>query len=280
MAINYASKVSPHVVDRFKIGSRTEGIFTNKYEFTGVRSVKVYTNDLVTLNDYSRTASSNRYGTPSELGDTVQEMTMSQDKSFVYTIDKGNASDQLNIKTANATLQENIDCVVIPYVDKYRLKALNDGAGTELVTGAITKANVIEKIMLAGAQMSNDLVPLAGRTLLVGESVYVNAKLSDQIMGNDTLGTKALSNGSVGQLNGMDVRVIPDSYLPTGTNFLIINKTAAIAPVKIKDYKIHTDPPGVSGNLVEFRMYHDCFVLKTRNKGILRGVTTATASST
>lgn len=273
MAINYAEKCSPHVVDRFKLSSRTEGIFTNKYDFTGVRTLKVYTNDLVTLNDYSRTASSNRYGTPSELGDTIQEMTMSQDKSFVYTIDKGNASDQLNIKTANATLQENIDCVVIPAVDKYRLDVLNKKAGIESITGALTKANAVEKIMLAGTDMSNALVPLAGRTLIIKESVYVQIKLADQIMGNDSIGAKVLTNGSVGMLNGMDVRLVPDSYLPDDTNFLIVNKTCAIAPVKIKDYKIHTDPPGVSGNLVEFRMYHDCFVLSTRAKGILRGVT-------
>lgn len=272
MAINYASKCSPHVVERFKLGSRTEGIFSNKYDFTGVRTLTVYTNDLVTLNDYSRTGSSNRYGVPNELGDTKQEMTMSQDKSFTYTIDKGNASDQLNIKTANATLQENIDCVVIPAVDKYRLNVLYTNAGLESVTGALTKANVIEKIMLAGADMSNALIPLAGRTLIVKESVYVNAKLADQIMGNDSIGAKVLTNGTVGNLNGMEVRVVPDSYLAENCNFLIVNKTSAIAPVKIKDYKIHTDPPGVSGNLVEFRMYHDCFVLDTRAKGVLRGV--------
>lgn len=272
MAINYASKCSPHVVERFKLGSRTEGIFSNKYDFTGVRTLTVYTNDLVTLNDYSRTGSSNRYGVPNELGDTKQEMTMSQDKSFTYTIDKGNASDQLNIKNANATLQENIDCVVIPAVDKYRLNVLYTKAGLESVTGALTKANVIEKIMLAGADMSNALIPLAGRTLIVKESVYVNAKLADQIMGNDSIGAKVLTNGTVGNLNGMEVRVVPDSYLDANCNFLIVNKTSAIAPVKIKDYKIHTDPPGVSGNLVEFRMYHDCFVLDTRAKGVLRGV--------
>ena len=272
MAINYASKCSPHVAERFKLGSRTEGIFSNKYDFTGVRTLTVYTNDLVTLNDYSRTGSSNRYGVPNELGDTTQEMTMSQDKSFTYTIDKGNASDQLNIKNANATLQENIDCVVIPAVDKYRLNVLYTKAGLESVTGALTKANVIEKVMLAGADMSNALIPLAGRTLIVKESVYVNAKLADQIMGNDSIGAKVLTNGTVGNLNGMEVRVVPDSYLDANCNFLIVNKTSAIAPVKIKDYKIHTDPPGVSGNLVEFRMYHDCFVLDTRAKGVLRGV--------
>lgn len=277
--INFASKASPHVVDRFKMGSRTEGLFSKRYDFIGVRSLRVYTNDLTTLNDYNRGASANRYGTPAELGDTVQEMTMAQDKSFTYTIDKGNASDQMNIKSANSTLKDNIDSVVIPAVDKYRISTLNANAGIEYVTGTMTKANILEQIMTASGNMSNDLVPDGGRVALIKMSEYIKCKLADQIMGNDTLGAKVITNGTVGRLDSMEVRTIPDSYMPDGTNFLIIWKGAAIAPMKIKDYKIHVDPPGVSGNLVEFRMYHDCFVLDTKAKGILRGVTTATSGT-
>ena len=277
MAINYASKVSPHVIKRFALQSRTDGIFSTNVDFVGVRTVRVYTNDLATLNDYSRVASSDRYGTPAELGDTIQEMTMSQDKSFTYIIDKGNDSDQLNIKKANETLQDNIDCLVVPAVDQYRLATLNTGAGIESVTGAMTSVNILEKIMTASGEMSNNLVPDGGRVLLIKMSEYIKCKLASQIMGNDTLGAKVITNGTVGRLDNMEVRTIPDSYMPTGTNFLIVWKGAAIAPVKIKDYKIHVDPPGVSGNKVEFRMYHDCFVLATKAKGILRGVTTATS---
>ena len=48
----------------------------------------------VPLNDYNRGASANRYGEPAEVGDTVQELTMTQDKSFSGVIDKGNNMDQ------------------------------------------------------------------------------------------------------------------------------------------------------------------------------------------
>ena len=274
MAINYAVECSPKVMKRFALKSRTDGIFSKDYEFIGVKSVRAYTNDLATLNDYSRIASSNRYGTPAELGDTYQEMTMAQDKSFTYTIDKGNASDQNNMKQANSTLKDNVDQLVIPSVDKYRLSILATGAGLAYTpTAAYTKTNVLECIMTAGANMSNELVPLGGRTLLIKESLYVKCKLADQIMGNDVLGKTTITNGSVGNIDAMEVRRVPDSYFPVGTDFLISWKGAAIAPVKIKDYKIHIDPPGVSGNLVEYRMYHDCFVLTTNAKGILKGAT-------
>ncbi len=276
--INLASKASPHVVSRFKINSVTEGLFSNKYDFIGVRSLRVYTNNLTTLNDYNRSASGDRYGAANELGDTVQEMTMAQDKSFTYTIDKGNASDQLNIKTANGTLQDNIDCLVIPSVDKYRIATLTTKAGLEYVCGTMTRANILEQLMTAGGDMSNELVPLGGRVILIKQSEYIKCKLADQIMGNDTLGAKVITNGTVGRLDNSEVRVVPDSYFPDNTCFLIVGSGAAIAPVKIKDYKIHVDPVGVSGNKVEFRMYHDCFVLDTKAKGVLRGVIVKTGA--
>jgi hypothetical protein len=274
--VNFATKASPKVVDRFKLNSRTDGLFSTDYDFIGVRSLRVYTNDLAVLGDYDRAATGDRYGTASELGDTYQEMTMAADKAFTYTIDKGNASDQLNIKQANKTLKDNIDCVVIPAVDQYRIGKLATGAGlTFTPTAAYTKLNVLDDIMEAGASMSNSLVPLGGRTLLIKESLYIKCKLADQIMGNDTLGKQAISNGTIGTLDGMEVRRVPDSYFPTGTDFLIVWKGAAIAPIKIQDYKIHVDPVGVSGNKVEYRMYHDCFVLTTKAAGVLKGASAA-----
>ena len=42
---------------------------------------------------------------------------------------------------------------------------------------------------------------------------------------------------------------------------LITQKKALLRPKKLFEYNIHQDPPGVSGNLVEFRMMYDAFVL-------------------
>ena len=38
-------------------------------------------------------------------------------------------------------------------------------------------------------------------------------------------------------------------------------KKAILRPKKLFEYNIHQDPPGISGNLVEFRMMYDAFVL-------------------
>ena len=36
-------------------------------------------------------------------------------------------------------------------------------------------------------------------------------------------------------------------------------KGSTVDPVKLQDAKIHKDPPGLSGNLLEGRIYHDAF---------------------
>ena len=87
--INLASKYAKKVDERFTKQSQASLVTNNSYDFTGVKTVNVYSIDTVALNDYKREGT-NRYGTPSELGNDVQELTVTQDKSWTFTIDKGN----------------------------------------------------------------------------------------------------------------------------------------------------------------------------------------------
>ena len=48
-------------------------------------------------------------------------MTVTQDKSFTYTIDAASEQDTNGTMEAAATLAENIDNLVIPAMDTYRL---------------------------------------------------------------------------------------------------------------------------------------------------------------
>ena len=40
------------------------------------------------------------------------------------------------------------------------------------------------------------------------------------------------------------------------------------APAKLEDYKIHQDPPGISGSLVEGRVNYDAFVLDNKKSAL------------
>ena len=268
MALNLTTKYSSLIDERFKQASLTESYAGKKYDFDGTKSIKVYSIDNVALNDYNRTATANRFGTPTELGDTIQTLTMSQDKSFTFTIDRGNASDQMNIKHCNAQLKSNWDEVATPDIDMYRFRKWAAGAGCGVAGAELTAENAIRAIATAGAVMSNHLVPKKGRTLFIRESAFVECKLSKEIIGIDVLGAKAVANGTVGTLDGMNVVPVPDSYFPEGVWFIIKFKDATADPMKLKTLRVHTNPPGLDGDLGECRYYHDSFVLANKAHGI------------
>lgn len=267
-AVNYAGAFSPKVAEAFFKESLTDSATGKDYSFTGNKTVRVFTVDTVPLNNYSRTGA-NRYGEPVELGDTVQELVMGDDKAFTMTIDKGNQADQLNVKGAARALKRETEQVVVPYIDKYRFRKWAKGAGVvKGLENAPTRANIVELVFDAGAELDNRLVPATGRTLFLPNTWYKLLALSDQFVGVDKLGEKALSKGVVGEVDGMSVKRVPDSYFPEGVYFMVKWKDSSVDPVKLQDAKIHQDPPGLSGNLLEGRVYHDSFVLGAKADGI------------
>ena len=89
MAVNLATKYSDKIATAFTHASYVKGNTSSAYDFTGVKTLKIYTPTTVPEVDYTRDGA-NRYGAPVEMQDTVQEMKMTQDKAFSLTIDKGN----------------------------------------------------------------------------------------------------------------------------------------------------------------------------------------------
>ena len=265
--INLADKYSKKVAEQYSLSSLTDAFAGKDYDFSGVKSIKVYSVGTVEMNDYTRSGA-NRFGELEELGDTVQELQMTRDRSFSFSIDKGNSAQQFNVKAATQCLKRQIDEVVTPEVDKYRIGKWAAGAGLSAVNASLTKSNILEAIMTAGAEMSNALVPKGNRTLFIKETLYLHCKLADQVVGVDRLGEKAVKDGSVGMLDGMKVVPAPDSYFPEGVNFVIKHKGASVDPVQLKTYRVLTETRGIDGDVVEGRIIYDSFVLDARKKGI------------
>lgn len=288
--IHLAEKASPKVVEAFNKESCTEGLFSNDYDWTGVRTVKVYSVDDLPLNDYNATLvdGNSRFGALTELGDTVQEMTITQDKSFNGIIDKSNNTSTLMIKEAGKVLNRQMKNVVIPYIDKFRLNAManwSDTVGSDTFTplrktisaNDMTRGNILETIMKANAQMSNELVPDTNRVLYIGYTDAILVKLADQVVGIDKLGEKTIVNGVIGKVDKCQIRIVPDSYMPklgTGNDaptvrFMIVEKGVALAPKKIETYRVITNSYIVDGSIVQGRLMHDVFVLNKKVAGIL-----------
>ena len=100
MAINLASKYSDQIAEVFTRASFIKGKTAETYDLTGVKTLKVYTPITVEEVDYDRDGGLKRYGDVTEMQDVVQELTMTQDKAFTLTIDKGNNLDQNLVKNA------------------------------------------------------------------------------------------------------------------------------------------------------------------------------------
>lgn len=111
--INYAQRYSPLVDERFKLGALTNSVINNSYSWVDVDTVKVYSIPTVSMNDYTLTGSA-RYGQAAELENSIQTLTLEQDRSFTFTIDRKSEQDTMGVMAAAAALRRQIDEVVIP----------------------------------------------------------------------------------------------------------------------------------------------------------------------
>ncbi len=116
--------------------------------------------------------------------------------------------------------------------------------------------------------LTDNLVPLAGATAYVSSAFYKLIKEDSSFVKQSETGQEIAVKGQVGMIDGVPLVVLPKSYLPTNVDFFITNKIATTAPVKLSEYKIHDNPPGVNGWLVEGRTYYDAFVLDNKKSAI------------
>lgn len=267
MAQNYAEKYSSKVDERFAKASVTNAAINNEYDFVGVNAVNVYSIETVELGNYQMTGS-NRYGTPAEIDDTKQTMTLSQDKAFTFTIDKRNNEDSVGAKEAGRALRRQIDEQVIPTIDKYRIAALVTAAGTSATPAAITKDNAYDAFLDGTNALMDNSVPETGRIAYVSANFYKCIKLDQSFIKGGDMAQGMLVNGSVGTVDGVQIIPVPKSYLPDNTEFVITHPVAMCSPVKLAEYITHDNPPGINGTLVEGRIYYDAFVLNNKKKAI------------
>jgi hypothetical protein len=286
MAVNLASKYSSKVVERFTRDSQALIGTSNEYEFTGVATVNVYSVPTAAMNDYARTGAS-RYGTPSELQNTIQSMTLTKDRSFTFTIDRGNKLQTQMVMDAGKALSRQMKEVITPEIDTYIFYKQADKAkatGKFAVTVA-TKSNAYE-LFLAGQETLGDLnVPDAGRIAFCSYKYANMLKQDSSFMKYSNLSQEMIIKGVLGEVDGTKIVKVPKARLPRDCSFLLVHPVATVAPKQLEDYKIHDNPPGISGWLVEGRIIYDAFILDEKvdalylntGSGVLGGGLTATS---
>ena len=268
--INLHERYESQILRGFNEESYIGNHASKKYNFKGVKTIEVSTPQRMTVNNYQRSGMS-RFGTPEEIGDTIQTMTMREDRSFTGTIDEGNATDQQRIKKAGEIMKEQTQNVTSPEIDMHCFKEWAKNAGVVASVTTPSKSNIVSLIVAARTAMKNSRVPIENRRLYVGSTVYGLLLQTSEFLNLEKLGTDALSKGVVGKIFKMEVVELPDDMLPTGVNFMIVHKDSVIKPVKLKTTRIHVNPPGLDGHLLEGRYYFDAFVLGERADGVYVG---------
>ena len=273
MAINLVTKFLPYVDELFKNESKKSLLTNQDFDWTGAHTVKVYKISTATMNDYDRAgtgsgATGSRYGTVASLNATTEEFTLSKDRSFTFAIDKLDTDETAQQLAAASALARQQREVIIPEVDKYVYSEMCENAGTAPAALTLTSENIYSEILKASQALDDAEVPETNRVLLVTPAVYLLMKQCPDITMETEIGNDMRLKGVVSNLDGANVIKVPEARLPENFGFLLAHPSATVAPTKLEDYKIHQDPPGISGSLVEGRIVYDAFVLDNKKKAL------------
>lgn len=278
--VNLVTKFQPYVDEQFKVESKLSLLTNQDFDWTGAHTVKIYKIGTSTMNDYDRAGTNtdtnwSRFGPVAGLDATTEEMTLTKDRSFTFAIDKLD-NDETAQQLAGATALSRQDReVVIPEVDSYVYGVMATKAGTKPTATTLTAENIYTNILTASETLDDAEVPETGRVLLVTPAVYAMMKQCPEIVLDTDVGQDMRLRGVIANLDGAAVVKVPKVRLPTNFGFMLAHPSATVAPVKLEDYRVHQDPPGLSGSLVEGRICYDAFVLDNKTEAIYYQAVTA-----
>ena len=275
MAINLVTKFSPLVDERFASESKTSLITNKDYDFIGTHSIKIFSVDTAEMNDYGRNTTLgtgegqvlSRYGVIKDLANQVQEVSMERDRSFTFVIDKMDEDETLGALNAGSALARQLREVVIPEVDIYTYAKISANAG-KTETETITSSNAYEAINKGTEYFDEKFIPVDGRVAVCTPQFYTALKNDKKAVLETEIGQNMRIKGVVGNMDGVTIQKVPSTFLPEGTNFILAHKVATTQAIKLAEYKVNNDPQGISGSLVEGRIYYTAFVRNNKKNAI------------
>ena len=273
MAIDLVEKFLPYVDEQFSTESKKSLLTNTDFSWNGAHTIKVYKITTAAMNDYDRGGAKSatqwsRYGAVADLDATTEEFTLTKDRSFTFAIDKLDTDETAQqLAAASALARQNRE-VCIPEIDGHTFGVMCANAGNKPAAKALTDTNIYTEILAASEALDNAEAPEAGRVLVVTPTVYALMKKCKDIVMETDVGNDLRLKGVIATLDGMNVQKIPANRLPAGFGFMVCHPVATVAPVKLEDFTIHQNPPGISGSLVEGRVCYDAFVLDNKAKAI------------
>lgn len=273
MAQNYSSAHLKVIDERVHLKSITSGRFANniRLDFNGKNSVTIYNIDVVSETDYTRSGS-NRFGALVELGTGTQTLTLSQDKAFTFTIDRGNYEDSMMVNAAATAIKRQIAEVSVPATDAYNLGVLMAYAiaNSQGSLGSTASAyNTIYSLILVQQAALDELkYPTEGRTLFITPTMLNLLKRDPEFMRACDTTQADLKKGIIGEVDGLTIVKVPISYMTSKFEWMIVCKDVGVAVNKFDSVRTLDNVQGIDGWVVEGRRYYDFFVLGQKGTGI------------
>lgn len=272
MAIELVTKFLPYVDEQFTTESNKSLLTNQDLNWTGAKTVKVYKISTGSMNDYGRSGAESgnwsRYGEVESLDATTEEFTLSKDRSFTFTIDALDRDETGQTLAAASALARQLREVVIPEVDKHVYGKMAAGAGTKPEPMTLTANNIYFEIINGNTALDNAEVPETDRVIMVTPDVYLLMKQCKDIIMETDISNEMRTKGVIAMIDGASVIKVPAARLPENFGFMVCHPCATVAPVKLKSYITHLNPPGINGQLVEGRIVYDAFVLDNKKKAI------------
>jgi hypothetical protein len=217
----------------------------------------------MTMNDYSR-AGDNRYGSPEEIGTTIQTWTLAEDRSFTGTIDALNSAQSQSVTKPGSVLARQLREEVVPEVNTYVLQTIvtaGEVANRDDIASdaATTASNAWTDFLLLQADISNNLGKTSGRVAVMTPSYYNFLKQTGFVLDSEAA-YKDRKSGDYGTVDGCKVVIHNSAEMPANTNLVITHADVTTFADVLTDYITSKNPRGINGYLVEGRISYDAFV--------------------
>lgn len=282
----YASKFVPRLDEIYKRGSLTAILDTpnDLVQWTGAKTVNLFTFSTAGMANYDRNAG---YVT-GNVNAGWEPFTLSIDRGRSLQVDAMSNDETLGMELSALLSQtERVD--VIPEVDAYVFSKLAGTTGISSASGAIASAAaMITAIDTAETQMDNDEVPYEGRILYISPAGYAQLKggierriinSEDNVNMNiefyDDMRIIRVPSGRFNTaitLNAPTTAAGVGGYTATGDaiDFMIVHPSAVMKVMKHRVSNVFTPAQNIEADAyrVNFRFYHDVFVLPQKVKGI------------
>ncbi len=258
-------------------------------DFVGANAVKYFKTSMDGLGSYGR----NTGFVSGDVTGAWETLTLSQDRGRKFMIDA--MDDEETVNQAFGTLaSEFLRTKVVPEVDAYRFARMAGASGIQTTAGAsLTSETVVAALDAAQTALDNKEVPMEGRVLYVNPSVYqaikeassatrfVASPQSDIDRRFDTFDgmpvikvpatrfyTKVTLNDGV--TAGQEAGGYAKDATGKDINFLMLHPASVIAVTKHATPRIFSPDvnQGADAWMLQYRIYHDLFVLDNKVNGI------------